>query len=119
MREPSALEENDTTTKRVPLRARRVETQRLQKEALETIKEAKDLESVRCSTQKHDNKAHKIWKRVEKFRYCGTGHPTDSALHVAMHTEDVGRPTTSRQCAGQCRGSWTRDHHEVAGQLMI
>ena len=50
----------------------------------------------------------------------GQGTPRDSALPMARIAGDAERPTTSRQCAGQCEdSSRTIDHQGAAGQSMI
>ena len=52
LREVSALEDSDdTTSKRVLLWTQKVEAQRTQKEDLDSMKEAKEYDYVRCSTQ--------------------------------------------------------------------
>ena len=43
---------DDATNERVLLWAQRVEAQRAEEEALNSIKQAKEIESVRCSTLK-------------------------------------------------------------------
>ena len=60
LREVSALENTDDTASM--LWDQRVEIQRMQKEALDSIKKAKDFDSVRCSTQEHANVAHRKQK---------------------------------------------------------
>ena len=55
LRKLSALEDiDDATSEPVLLCAQRVHAQRAQKEALNNIKEAKEFDSVKYSTQKHD-----------------------------------------------------------------
>ena len=56
LREVLALENiNDTTSKWVLLWAQRVEAQRVQKEALGNIKEARDYNFIRWNIQRHNN----------------------------------------------------------------
>ena len=63
LRDVSALEDTeDATSMRLLLLAQGVEAQKVQKEALDSLKEAKDFDSVRCSTHKHDNEAHRKQK---------------------------------------------------------
>ena len=50
---------NDVTSDRVLLWAQRLEAQRVQKEVLDSIKEGKVFESIRCITQRQDNENHK------------------------------------------------------------
>ena len=54
LREVSALEDIDNaTSERVLLWAQRMQAQRVQKDS---IKEAKEFDSVKCSTEKHDGR---------------------------------------------------------------
>ena len=56
LREMSALEYiNDATNERILLWAQRVEAQRVQKEALDNMEEAKDFDTIRWNKQKQDN----------------------------------------------------------------
>ena len=60
LREVSSLEDiNDAISERIPLWAQRVEAQRVQKETLDSIKEAKDFDSIRHNMQRQDNETHK------------------------------------------------------------
>ena len=71
LRKVSALEDiNDATSERVLIWALQVEAQRVQKEVLDSIKEAKDFDSIRHNMQKQNNKAHKKQRWVENCRYC-------------------------------------------------
>ena len=59
-REVSALEDiNDATNERVMIMVQRVEAQRVQKEALDSMKEAKEFDSIRFNMQRQDNESHK------------------------------------------------------------
>ena len=51
--------------------AQRVEAQRAQREMLNSIKEAKEFDTVRCGTQKHDSEVHRKWKQVEHYKFWG------------------------------------------------
>ena len=74
-------------------------------------------DAVHKSMTMRPTESRKKWKIVNT---AGQGTPRDSALHMARHAENEGRPMTSRQYVGQCRGSrWARKHQEVAGQFMI
>ena len=78
-----------------------------QKDALNSMTEAQEYVTVRCSTQKQDSEQ----KQVENCNTVGQDTCRDSTLHMARHAENAGRPTTSVQCAGQCGGSrWIGDH---------
>ena len=51
-----AVEDTDyATSELVPLWAQRVEAKKAQKETLDNIKEAKDIDSIGQNTQRHDN----------------------------------------------------------------
>ena len=55
--------------------------------------------------QRLHNDTHMRQTQVENYKYCGTGHPRDIALPTARLVENAERPTTLRQCAGQCEDS--------------
>ena len=75
LNEVSTLENIEyATSERVLLWAQREEVQRVQKVALNNIKEAKEFDSVRPNTPKHDNETHNKLKEVDNCKYCWTGY---------------------------------------------
>ena len=65
---------------------------RVQKKALDNIKEAKDFDSIRQNTPRQDNVRHKKQRCVKSRKYFGTGHPKKNC------------PAYSKMCGG-CRKS--------------
>ena len=66
----------DATSEHVLLWACRVEVQRIQKSALDDIKEAKDFENVRQNIQKQDHGIFKMHKNKDKCKYSAQGIPS-------------------------------------------
>ena len=64
-----------------------VDVQRVQKEALNNIKEAKEFDSLRYSTPKHDYEAHEKRKAWKTAITVAQGTCRDSALHMAKCEE--------------------------------
>ena len=77
-------------SERVLLWSEKMEAQRVQKEALNNTKEAKEFDSVRHSTQKHDNEAHKNRKEWKIANTVGQGTCQDSALYMGKRCRECG-----------------------------
>ena len=68
----------------------------MQKEVLDNIRDAKEIDSAGQDQKKQENVRHYKKRVIEKCKYWGTGHPPqDSTLHMVRHEVLVAGETCS------------------------
>ena len=78
-------------------------------------KETKDFDTIICNMQRQGSKTHKKQMWVENYKHCRRQCSIYGKIHGGVE-----RPSTSRQCAGQCIDSGRNgDHQGVVGHSMM